>query len=69
MRFFVLLPDMFGSQVSVDLRRRDTRVAQQFLDVPQRRPSVQQMRRKAVTQRMRSDVAVDAGNSRTSTEP
>ena len=48
--------------VRVNLRRADAGVAEQFLDDAQARPMLQQMRRKAVPQHVRRDVA---GNART----
>ena len=60
MRFRVLCPDVLAGQVRVDLRRRDARVPQQLLHVPQRRASPQQMRREAVTNHMRRDALANA---------
>src|SRR5260370_33983767 len=58
--FVVNLDQLFHRDVSINLRRRETRVAEQFLDVAQVGATVQKMRRKRMTQGVRADV-VNAG--------
>ena len=45
----------------VNLRRAQALVAQQFLDAAQVGTVVKQMRRKAVTQRVRADARIQSG--------
>src|SRR5260370_1967347 len=49
------LAQMRARHVRVDLRRRDIAVAEHFLHRAQVRAALQQMRREAMTQRMRAD--------------
>ena len=54
-------PQPAPGDVRVNFRRADGRVAEQFLDYAQIRAMFQQMRREAVPQHVRRDVALDAG--------
>ncbi len=56
MCFIVDLDQLFHRDVCVDLRRRKTCMAQQFLDVAQVGAAVEQVRGKAVPQAMRRNV-------------
>ena len=55
MTLFVFLSHVGVGQVGVDLGRGDAGVAQQFLDVAQRRAVLQQVSGEAVAERMRRD--------------
>lgn len=59
MKLPVDIPQPVPGDMRVNLRRADIRVPQQFLDHPQIRAVLQQMRREAMTQHVRSDVARD----------
>jgi len=59
MRLVIHLDQLLHRNVSVDLGGRKTRVAQQFLNVPQVSATVEQVRGERMTQGMRTDV-VDA---------
>jgi hypothetical protein len=48
-----------GVHMRIDFSRRTTRMAQQFLDVPQRCPRLLQMRSIAVRQRMHGTERMD----------
>jgi len=50
-----------GRQVRVDLRRAQALVAEQLLHAAQVGAVVQQVRREAVTQRVRADPGIEAG--------
>ena len=60
MKFPVNLPQPVAGDVRINLRRADVRVAEQLLDHAQVRAVLQQMRRKAVPQHVRRDVALHA---------
>jgi len=60
MKFPVDFPQPAAGDVSVDFRRADVRVAEQFLNHPQVRTVLQQVRRETVPQHVRRDVALDA---------
>ena len=59
MKLPVNLPQAIARDVRINLRRADGRVAEQFLNHPQVRAMLQQMRREAVPQHMWCDVALD----------
>src|SRR5580765_2206755 len=54
-RLFVDLEQLRGVDVRVALRGAETGVAEQFLDRPEIRPALQQVRREGMTQRVRAD--------------
>ena len=56
MKLSVDLAQAISRDVRVNLRRADARVAEQFLDHPQIRAVLQQMRCETVPQHVRSDV-------------
>ena len=56
MRFVVDLDQLLHRNVRVNLRSRETRVAQQLLDVAQVCAAVEQVRRKRVSQGVWTDV-------------
>ena len=55
----VNVPQTRGSDVRINFRRADVGVAEQFLDHPQIRAVLQQMRGKTVAQGVRRDIAAD----------
>ena len=57
MKLPVDLPQPAAGDVRVNLRRADARVAEQFLNHPQVRAMLQQMRGETVPQHVRCDVA------------
>ena len=61
MKFSVDLPQPVAGDVSVNLRRADIGVAEQFLDHAQVRAVFQQMRREAVPQHMRCHIPLHTG--------
>src|SRR5471030_3318240 len=61
MKLPVDLPQPVAGDVRVNLRRADIRVAEQFLDDTQIRAMLQQMRREAVPQHVRRDIALNSG--------
>ena len=60
MKFPVNFAQAVASDVRVNLRSADTRVAEQLLDHPQIRAMLQQMRGKTVSQHVRRDIALHA---------
>ncbi len=56
MRLVVHLDQLFHRNVGVDLGSGETRVAEQFLNVPQVRAAVEQVRGKRMAQCVRADV-------------
>lgn len=59
MRFFVFRSDVITGEMGVDLRGRDTRVTEEFLDVPQGCSSAKEMGREAMAQRMWCDLPLN----------
>lgn len=55
MALFVDFLEPFDGDMGVNLRGRETGMAQQFLDAPQVGPGVQQVRRETVAQGMRGN--------------
>lgn len=55
------LPQTVFRNVRINLRRADARVSEQFLNHPQIRAVLQQMRGKTMPQHVRRDVALNAG--------
>ena len=49
------VPDPFAGQMRVQLRRGDTRMPEQFLNDPQVGPTLEQMGRERVAERVRAD--------------
>ena len=60
MRLVVNLDQLFHRDMRVDLRGREPRMTQQFLDVAQVRPAVQQVCRERMAQGVRTDVVMPA---------
>ena len=60
MKFPMHLPEPDAGNVGVDFRRVDARVTQEFLDDPQVRAMLQQMRGEAVSQHVRRDISLNA---------
>ena len=56
MRAVIDLDHLFHRDLRVDLRRREPRVAEEFLNVAQVGAAVQQMRRERMPERVRRDV-------------
>ena len=63
MKLAMNVPQPVSGHVRVNFGRADARVPQQFLNHPQVRPVLQQMRREAVPQHVRRDVAGNPGAS------
>ena len=62
MRLVVDLDQLLHRNVCINLRRRETRVAQQLLYVGQVCATVEQVRRKRMSQRMRADIVHPRAN-------
>ncbi len=60
-RFVVLRPDVLVGQMRINLRRRYAGMSKELLNVPERSPSTEQMRREAVPQRVGRNLPVEAG--------
>src|SRR5262245_56388187 len=69
MKFLMHFPQPITSHVRIDLCRADVGVPKQLLNDPQVCSVLQQMRREAMPQHMRCDVARNAGAARALLDP
>ena len=69
MKLPVDVPQPTARDMSINLRRADARMTEHFLDDAQIRAELQKMRRKAVSQHVRRDVARDAGAADAAFDP